>query len=103
MEIRLSIRSKSDGTDREVKCAIGDGLAVGRGAEEGILLDGSDLSREHFRLTTDGTKFFVTDLSSNGTSLNGERLQRATRTEVRPEDSIEVPGSVCKLPPAIEP
>lgn len=104
MDILLSIRSKTDGTEREVKCPIGDGLAVGRGAEEGVLLDGPDLSREHFRLTTDGSNFYVTDLSSNGTWLNGNRLQqRSGRSQVRAEDSIEVPGYVLKVRAAVEP
>lgn len=103
MEILLSICSKTDGTIREVKCPIGDGLIVGRGAEEGVLLDGPDLSREHFVLTTDGSNFYVTDLSSNGTWLNGNRLQRSIRGQVRAEDSIEVPGYVLKLRPAVQP
>ena len=103
MDILLSIRSKTDGTEREVKCPIGEGLAVGRGAEDGVLLDGPDLSREHFLLSTDGTNFYVTDTSSNGTWLNGNRLQRSAKTRVRPEDSIEVPGYVVKVKAAVEP
>ncbi len=103
MDILLSIRSKTDGTEREVKCPIGEGLAVGRGAEDGVLLDGPDLSREHFLLSTDGTNFYVTDISSNGTWLNGNRLQRSAKTRVRPEDSIEVPGYVVKVRAAVEP
>jgi|1186.fasta_scaffold331824_1 predicted component of type VI protein secretion system len=103
MDILLTIRSKTDGTEREVKCPIGEGLAVGRGAEDGVLLDGPDLSREHFLLSTDGTNFYVTDTSSNGTWLNGNRLQRSAKTRVRPEDSIEVPGYVVKVKAAVEP
>ena len=103
MDILLSIRSKTDGTEREVKCPIGEGLAVGRGAEDGVLLDGPDLSREHFILSTDGTNFYVTDISSNGTWLNGNRLQRSAKTRVRAEDSIEVPGYVVKVSAAVEP
>jgi pSer/pThr/pTyr-binding forkhead associated (FHA) protein len=103
MDILISIRSKTDGNEREVKCPIGEGLAVGRGAEDGVLLDGPDLSREHFLLSTDGTNFYVTDISSNGTWLNGNRLQRSAKTRVRPEDSIEVPGYVVKVRTAVEP
>ncbi len=103
MDVLLSIRSKTDGSTREVKCPIGEGLAVGRGAEEGVLLDGPDLSREHFVLTTDGVQLYVTDLSSNGTWLNGNRLQRSSRAPVRGEDSVEVPGYVVKVRPAGEP
>lgn len=97
MEILLSISSKTNGNGREVQCAIGDGLVVGRGAEQGILLDGPDLSREHLLLTTDGTNIYVTDLSSNGTWLNGTRLRRSIRSRARAEDTIEVPGYVLKF------
>jgi predicted component of type VI protein secretion system len=97
MDILLSIRSKADGAVREVKHEIGNGLVVGRGAERGVLLDGPDLSREHLVLTTDGTEIYVTDLSSNGTWLNGTRLRRSVRNRVRVEDSIELPGYVLTL------
>ena len=94
MEILLSIESKADGSSREVQRELGDGLVVGRGAEEGILLDGSDLSREHLVITADSTHIYVTDLSNNGTWLNGSRLRKSLRTRVRPEDKVEIPGYV---------
>ena len=103
MEILLSILSKSDGSVREVKSALGDGLIVGRGAEQGVLLDGVDLSREHLVLTTDGTNVYITDLSSNGTWLNGTRLRRSARTRVVVGDSIEVPDYVLTFRPAAQP
>jgi len=103
MEILLSIRSKTEGTVREVKSAIGDGLVVGRGAEEGVLLDGPDLSREHLVLTASAANVYVTDLSSNGTWLNGTRLRRSIRSRVGVEDSIEVPGYVLSFRPADQP
>jgi len=94
MEVLLSIQSKTDGSVREIKREIGEGLAIGRGAEEGVLLDGPDLSREHLLLTTDASNVYVTDLSNNGTWLNGTRLRRSLKTRIRPEDSIEVPGYI---------
>ena len=103
MEILVSIRSKTDDRVRDVKRAIGDGLVVGRGAEEGILLDGTDLSREHLVLTTDGTNVYVSDLSVNGTWVNGARLRQAVKSKVRAEDSIEVPGYVLTVRPAQQP
>lgn len=92
MEILLSIQSKSDGTVREEKYEIDSGLVIGRGAEQGVLLDGLDLSREHLALTTDGTDIYVEDLSVNGTWLNGSRLRRSVKTRVGAEDSIGIPG-----------
>jgi type VI secretion system protein len=92
MEILLAIRSKADSSTREVKSAIGDGLVIGRGAEQGVLLDGPDLSREHLVLTADGPNIYVTDLSSNGTWLNGTRLKRSVKARASAEDLIEIPG-----------
>lgn len=92
MDILLSIHSPADGQTREVKCSIGDGLVMGRGAEQGILLDGPDLSREHLVLTEDGADIYITDLSVNGTWLNGTRLRKSARTLMRPGDSIAVAG-----------
>lgn len=102
MEILLSIESKQDGTIREVKRELGEGLMVGRGAEEGILLDGSDLSREHLVITADSTHIYVTDLSNNGTWLNGTRIRRSLRTRVRPEDKVEIPGYILIVKPVVE-
>jgi predicted component of type VI protein secretion system len=92
MDILLSINSPTDGKGREVKCSIVGGLVMGRGAEQGVLLDGPDLSREHLALTEDGGDIYITDLSVNGTWLNGTRLRKSAKTLVRPGDSIGVPG-----------
>jgi pSer/pThr/pTyr-binding forkhead associated (FHA) protein len=103
MEILLSISSKTDGSSREIKRDVGDGLVVGRGAEEGILLEGLDLSREHLVLTADDINIYVTDVSVNGTWLNGTRLRKSARNRVRAEDSIEIPGYVLNVRPAEQP
>ena len=92
MEILLSINSLTGGEGREVKFPIADGLVMGRGAEQGVLLDGPDLSREHLSLTEDGADIYITDLSVNGTWLNGTRLRKSAKTLVRPGDLIGVPG-----------
>lgn len=103
MEILLSISSKSDGSVREVKRTIDDGLAVGRGAEEGILLEGLDLSREHFVFTAQGSEVHIKDLSVNGTWLNGIRLRKSAESVVRPGDKIEIPGYVLSFSRTDEP
>ena len=100
MEILLSIESKQDGSTRELKRELGDGLVIGRGAEEGVLLDGSDLSREHLVITADSTHIYVTDLSNNGTWLNGTRIRKSLRTRVRAEDKVEIPGYILLIRPA---
>jgi hypothetical protein len=103
MEILLSISSKSDGSVREVRRTIDDGLAVGRGAEEGILLEGLDLSREHFIFTTEGSEVRIKDLSVNGTWLNGIRLRKSVESIIRPGDKIEIPGYVLSFTRTDEP
>jgi predicted component of type VI protein secretion system len=98
MEVLVSIQSKADGSVREIKREVADGLAIGRGAEEGILLDGPDLSREHLVVTTDGSSaVYVTDLSNNGTWLKGTRLRRSIKSRVRSDDTIEIPGYILSL------
>ena len=92
MEILLLITSKADSSSREMKREVGQGLVIGRGAEEGILLEGGDLSREHLVMTADDRHIYVTDLSANGTWVNGSRLRKSVRTRIRPEDTIEIPG-----------
>jgi len=67
---------------------------MGRGAEDGILLEGADLSREHLVLSDDGKFIYVTDVSVNGTWVNGKRLKKSVKSRVHPHDSIEVPGYV---------
>src|SRR5215831_14084906 len=94
MEILLSISSTLDNSVREVKRSLHDGLVVGRGAEEGILLEGKDLSREHLVLTEEGTAILVTDLSVNGTWLNGKRLKKSVKARVHPGDAISISGYV---------
>lgn len=103
MDILLSIRAKADSTTREVRSAIGDGLVIGRGAEQGVLLDGPDLSREHLVITAEGTNLFLTDLSSNGTWLNGTRLNRSVKTRISVDDLIEIPGYALNLKYADQP
>lgn len=97
MEVLLSISSKTNGSVREARCELGERLLAGRGAEEGILLDGPDLSREHLALSAEGTTIYVTDLSANGTWLNGKRLRKGMLSKVQPEDLIEVPGYVLNV------
>jgi len=103
MDVLLSISSNADSSSREIKSAIGDGLVVGRGVEHGVLLDGPDLSREHLVITAEGSILFVTDLSSNGTWVNGTRLQRSTKTRITSDDLIEIPGYALRVKPADQP
>jgi serine phosphatase RsbU (regulator of sigma subunit) len=51
-------------------------LIIGRQTGANILLEGAKVSRRHARITRDGDSFRLEDLgSSNGTFLNGKKLQ----------------------------
>ncbi|MDP9017226.1 MAG: FHA domain-containing protein [Candidatus Eremiobacteraeota bacterium] len=64
-------------------------LVVGRATDADLLLMDSEVSRRHARFESEGGALFVTDLqSSNGTFLNGRRIQK--REAVRAGDEVDV-------------
>lgn len=74
-----------------------DQLFVGRecaGISESrrLLIDDPEVSSTHFEIRLDvvGDQAFVVDTSSNGTLLNGARLERAVALRIRPGDEIRV-------------
>ena len=73
------------------------GVVVGRNpAQAGALLDHPEASREHFRLTARGDELFVTDLhSTNGTFVDGERLQAGTEAAVADGAEISVGSAIA--------
>ncbi len=59
-----------------------DELTVGRSLRADIVLNDEAASREHARLRPEGITVVIEDLdSSNGTWVNGERIEIATRLE----------------------
>jgi pSer/pThr/pTyr-binding forkhead associated (FHA) protein len=64
-------------------------LTIGRDAGCELVLADVEVSRRHARLETQGSIVFLRDLeSSNGTFLNGRRLESAV--ELREGDEIDV-------------
>ncbi len=53
---------------------------IGRAADNAVVLRSELISRHHATLTREGDQIVVTDSSSNGTFINGERQQRAILT-----------------------
>jgi len=73
---------------------VSDRLVIARSSEgPGRLADDPELSRHHAQITCDATgDYAITDLSSsNGTFVNGVRLEGSVR--LSPGDSIEVGGT----------
>lgn len=59
---------------------VGDGCLIGRGRECAIVFDDATVSKWHARLNIDGSGAIVEDLTStNGTLVNGRRIEAARR------------------------
>lgn len=55
---------------------------VGRGSDADVIIEGRGLSRRHFEIVWDGKRAELVDLNStNGTELNGQRINRAALPE----------------------
>ena len=86
----------SDGSSQR-RVPIFDQLFVGRecaGISEArrLVIDDPEISRTHLEIRLDATadQAFVIDTSSNGTSLNGARLERAVLLPIKPGDEIRI-------------
>ena len=56
-----------------------DGMVLGRQADCHLVLDDPKMSRHHARIIQEGGRYVVVDLnSSNGTFLNGVRIEKST-------------------------
>jgi hypothetical protein len=75
-----------------------DGLTVGRTPECGIAFDRTEVSRRHalFGITADGVTVMDLD-STNGTLVNGERIEPRVVVAVQPGDSIQIGTETVQL------
>jgi adenylate cyclase len=85
------------GSPDEELVPIWDRFFIGReclGVDEHqrLLLDGPDVSREHLeiRLDPQRDRALVVDMSTNGTRLNGTRMERATSVTLRSGDRLQI-------------
>ncbi|MBY0372968.1 MAG: FHA domain-containing protein [Bryobacteraceae bacterium] len=97
MEILFRVRSKASGTVEEFKVDEGGTAVLGRGAESAVFLEGTELSREHVRIQVKGEAVLVTDLSSNGTWVDGQRLTRDRTVKIGGTNKIEFPGYAVEI------
>ncbi len=75
-----------------VEVPVGRETVIGRGSESNAVVDDARVSRRHVRLRWDAGNLFIDDLGSrNGTNLNGEVLQGASR-RARGGDCIRLGG-----------
>ena len=86
----------ASGAESERAVPVAERLFVGRecaGIEENkrLILDHPSISRDHFELRTDSSGITrLIDSSSNGTRVNGRRVERSEPIELRDGDQIEV-------------
>jgi hypothetical protein len=71
------------------------GLLFGRDPDCDVVVEAPSVSAHHFRILQGrGGKCYIQDMySKNGTFLNGTRLPLDQRTEIRPNDTIRIPGA----------
>ena len=92
MELELSIETKETGKITVSRLAVEGRVAIGRGPESPVLIDGPLISREHFAFEVVNGQLSVIDLSSNGVWLNGYRLPGGQLYLVNEADLLTVPG-----------
>ena len=81
---------KITSTGGSVSAFILGGETIGR---EGDILsdyvnDSDYISRKHARFEVTDDKIFVTDFSTNGTTINGIRIEKNKMTEINPGDEV---------------
>src|SRR5215470_18127384 len=84
-------------TEQERSTPVYDWLAVGRecpGVDERhrLLIEDPTISRTHVELWLDHDRdqAWLTDRSTNGTRLNGQRIERSVPTPIKPGDRIRL-------------
>lgn len=91
MEVQLLVRSNSEEAPRDYIFPMKERVVLGRSPESAVPLEGTAISREHLVLELVGDTVYATDLSNNGTWINGNRLRREERIQLSSGDSLELP------------
>jgi predicted component of type VI protein secretion system len=91
MEVQLLVKSNSGQAPRDYVFSLENRVVLGRSPESPVPLEGAAISREHLALELVGGTVYATDLSNNGTWINGNRLKREERTQLENGDSMELP------------
>ena len=83
---------------------VGTGVSIGRGEECDLAIGDASVSRQHASLRVEGLSVVLVDNdSTNGTRVNGKRIQPGIPHQIESGDIIEVGDSVLRLahrPPA---
>lgn len=92
MKIKLQAKNSSSGQADAEKVFPQelDKVSIGRHPDSFIHLNSAHISKEHAIIVRDGNSYFLVDRSTNGTLLNGIRIERDKRTPVKPGDLISI-------------
>lgn len=92
MGVRLTVKQKGkEGASPQTVMLDDEEITLGRDQHCQVVLAQQAVSRNHCRITRDGTLFFVEDLgSSYGTNINGQKLPKGEKRLLRNGDTIEI-------------
>ncbi len=93
MGVRLTVKMKSgSGTDQTKTVLLDEEtITFGRDQTCQVVLAQQAVSRNHARISRDGTLFFLEDLGSSfGTSVNGQKLPKGEKRLLRNGDTIAI-------------
>ncbi len=94
MAVRLTVRQRSEAGGADAgrdQLLDEDVITLGRDTACQVVLSQMAVSRNHARITRDGTLFFIEDLgSSYGTQVNGKSLPRGEKRLLRNGDVIVI-------------
>ncbi len=80
-----------------------DDMIIGRDPTADISIPDSSISRKHAKVTREGSVVKIEDLgSSNGTAVNGRKLESGNVAKLAKEDLIKLGNSIVKYLPAGE-
>lgn len=88
-----------DGVDRDKTAGIEEGTTfLGRSLRNQVVLDDGSVSNRHLKMVRVGGKLFVEDLrSTNGTRVNGRRVDPGQSVEVGEGDLIRLGRTLIRL------
>lgn len=97
MDIELLITEEETGGQRSTRLNLDERAVIGRDADCSIPLPSKGISRNHVALESENGRVYVTDLSNNGTWLDGTKMTRNSRTPVSGRSVITLPGYRIQL------
>lgn len=64
---------------------------------DGAILGNKAISRTHCTITYENDKYFITDKSTNGTFINGRRIEKGVPTELSTGNTVKLANAIFKV------